>query len=89
MQCTPCEKPAKSAGEGCSKTQINDQRSDVKNVPVSKPALLVENQGPAGAGDIVGAGVASEDRDQAAVRGEMRKRQVEGEENNESNDESD
>lgn len=51
---------------------------------IGEPTIFVELQGPASACNVVGAGVASEDGGQAAVRGKMRRDQVNEEECEES-----
>jgi len=57
--------------------------------PKIKSAFLVENQGPAGAGNVIGAGVAFENGEQAAVWREMRREQVDEDKGHEPDCESD
>jgi len=53
-------------------------------VPIGKSTLLIELQRPTGAGYVIGARVASENGEQAAVRGEMRRDQIDRDEQQES-----
>ena len=88
--------PPSSGYEPCQYTRQNEthgniqqQNSWIEYRVIVKTAPLVKNKGPACAGEVVSAGVAFEDGEQAAVGVKMRREQVNGDEDEESHPKTD
>ena len=81
--------PAQEDGEYNSNGHVDQQKREVEVAAVGKSTLFVKLEWPAGPRNIIGTRITSKNGRQATVRGEMRSKQIDGEEYQEPNAKSD
>ena len=74
--CFSSKKPSQYTRRARSKHEVKKQNRRLEFEAVGKPAPLVETKWPSGPGNVISAGVAFENGDQATIRGEVRREQV-------------
>ncbi len=81
--------PAQDDGEYNSNDHVDHQKREVEVAVIGYPTLFVKLERPAGPRNIIGTRITSKNGRQATVRGKMRSKQIDGEEDQEPNTKSD